>query len=126
MGGADLRISLFYDNSQGVAWRVETLNAAVDAEIEALPGDVRARLTHIGRMIAEFGLIRIREPYVKHLDGKMWEMRAGGRGGIARAIYVAAIGQRVVILHAFVKKSQKTPARALGLAIKRAKEAGLI
>ena len=114
-----------------MGWRVETLNAVVEAEIGALPDDIRARLVHIGRLIAEFGLLRVREPYVKHpgvkhLGGKLWEMRASGRSGIARAIYVAAVGQRVVILHAFVKKSQKTPPRALHLAIKRAKEAGLI
>lgn len=109
-----------------MGWRVETLNAVVEAEIEALPDDIRARLVHIGRLIAEFGLLRVREPYVKHLGGKLWEMRASGRSGIARAVYVAAVGQRVVILHAFVKKSQKTPPRAFHLAIKRAKEAGLI
>jgi len=109
-----------------VPWRVETLNTAVDAEIAALPEDIRARFAHIGQLIAEFGLLRIREPYVKHLSGKLWEMRAGGKSGIARAIYVAAIGQRVVILHVFVKKTQKTPPRALETAIIRAKEAGLI
>lgn len=56
-------------------WRVESLNATVDTEIEALPEDIRARLAHIGQLIAEFGLLRIHEPYVKHLSGKLWEMR---------------------------------------------------
>lgn len=45
-----------------------------------------------------------------------------GRDGIARAIYVAASGRRVVILHAFVKKAQKTPRRAIEIAKRRMKE----
>jgi len=49
-------------------------------------------------------------------------MRLTGRDGIARAIYVTATGRRVVVVHAFVKKSQKTPRAALELAEQRAKE----
>jgi phage-related protein len=49
-------------------------------------------------------------------------MRMIGRDGIARAIYVTATGRRVVVLHAFIKKTQKTPARALATARERAKE----
>jgi len=49
-------------------------------------------------------------------------MRMKGRDGIARAIYVTAKGERVVVLHAFVKKTQKTPQRALEIARERAKE----
>ena len=45
-----------------------------------------------------------------------------GRDGIARALYVTAIGRRVVVVRAFVKKTQKTPERELELARKRAKE----
>jgi phage-related protein len=49
-------------------------------------------------------------------------MRMSGRDGIARAIYVTRTGRRVVVLHAFVKKTQKTPRSALDLAVQRAKE----
>jgi phage-related protein len=62
------------------------------------------------------------EPHVKHLDGKLWEMRMKGRDGIARAVYVTASAERVVVVHAFVKKTQKTPRRALEIARMRAKE----
>ena len=40
-------------------------------------------------MIATLGLERMREPYVKHLQGALWELRLIGRDGIACAIYVA-------------------------------------
>ncbi len=49
-------------------------------------------------------------------------MRMKGRDGIARAIYVTTHKRRVVILHAFIKKSQKTPRAAIDRALARAKE----
>ncbi len=49
-------------------------------------------------------------------------LRVTGRDGISRAIYVTASGRRVVILRAFVKKTQKTPPRELEIARQRAKE----
>jgi len=45
-----------------------------------------------------------------------------GKDGIARALYVTAVGQRVVVVHAFAKKTQRTPQRALEIARARAKE----
>ena len=65
-----------------MAWAVETLNAAVDAEVNALPADMRAQLARISFLIQEFGLERVREPHVKHLRGPLWEMRMRGRRGI--------------------------------------------
>ncbi len=52
-----------------MAWIVETLNAIVDVEVNALPADMRAQLTRISLMIHEFGLERMREPRVTHSQG---------------------------------------------------------
>ncbi|MCX6615573.1 MAG: type II toxin-antitoxin system RelE/ParE family toxin [Acidobacteria bacterium] len=102
-------------------WRVETLNAAVDAELEGLPVDMRAKFVHIAELLQTFGPFEVREPYVKPLGNKLFEMRMKGRDGIARAIYVPASGRRLVVLHAFVKKTAKTPRSAIRLALDRAK-----
>ncbi|HEY4125108.1 MAG TPA: type II toxin-antitoxin system RelE/ParE family toxin [Rhizomicrobium sp.] len=59
---------------------------------------------------------------MKHLTGKLWEMRMSGRDGIARSIYVSASGQRVVVLRTFVKKTQQTPRREIEIAMMRMKE----
>ena len=104
------------------AWRVEVLNEAVEADIAALPLDIRTRLSHIVELMVAVGPQRMREPHVKPLRDKLWEMRMSGRDGIARAIYVLALRRRIVILHAFVKKTQKTPPEAIRLALKRARE----
>ena len=64
----------------------------------------------------------MREPYVKHVQAKLWEIRLKGSNGIARALYVTASGRRVVIVRVFAKKTQKTPLSEITLALKRAKE----
>jgi phage-related protein len=73
-------------------------------------------------LIENHGLERVHEPHVKHLEERVWEMRMTGRDGIARALYVTAKGKRVVVVHVFVKKTQKTPRHDIELAQKRAKE----
>jgi phage-related protein len=103
-------------------WRVEFLDDGVEAALEALPVDIRASFLRISRLIEAEGIHKLREPYVKHLEGPVWEMRMKGRDGIARAAYVTATGQRVVVVHVFPKKTQKTPRREIETALRRAKE----
>ncbi len=105
-----------------VAWRVEVLNETVAAEIAGLPTDMQARFLRLAERIASVGLESLGEPHVKHLEGKLWELRLTGRDGIARALYVTAIGRRLVVVRAFVKKTQKTPRAEIELALQRAKE----
>ena len=101
-------------------WRIEILNQTIIDELDALPVKMRAKLDHIIRLIEEFGLSRVREPYVKPLGSKLWEMRMAGRDGIGRA--VTAQERRIVILHAFRKKTRKTPRAAVRIALSRLKE----
>jgi phage-related protein len=103
-------------------WTVETLNAAVDAEVEALPDDMRARLARLSGLIEQSGFQALPRDSVKHLEDRLWEPRITGRDGISRAIYVTAQVRRVVIVRVFVKKTQKTPQRELELARQRPKE----
>lgn len=105
-----------------MTWIVEVLDARVRDEIEALPADMRARFRRIVELIQGHGLERMREPHVKHLEGPLWEMRMKGKDGISRAIYLTAKGRRVVVVRAFVKKTQETPRREIDIALQRAKE----
>lgn len=75
-------------------------------------------------LVAEKGPQALHAPHARHLDGQLWELRAKAAEGIARGIYVAVSGRRVVVLHVFVKKSEKTPMRAMGIAAERLKEVG--
>jgi len=103
-------------------WQVEILNETVAGEIAALPPDMQARFVRLGERIAQAGLESLREPHVKHLEGKLWEMRLTGRDGIARALYVTALGRRVVVVRVFVKKTQATPRSEIEIALRRAGE----
>jgi phage-related protein len=105
-----------------MSWTVVFVNDTAEAELNALPEDMQMRFGRIARLIAESGLIAMREPYVKHLAGKLWEMRMSGRDGIARSIYVTASGQRAIVLRTFVKKTQQTPRREIEIAMMRMKE----
>ncbi len=94
----------------------------MERELDELAADVRQRFLRIVELIEQHGLAAMHEPHVKPLEGKLWEMRMKGKDGIARAIYVTASGERIVVVHAFTKKTQKTRARALEVARIRAKE----
>ena len=87
-----------------------------------MPLDVRASFERIVRLVQAFGLERVHEPYIKHIEGPIWEMRLRGRDRIARALYVTATGRRVVILRVFTKKIQRTPRRKIELARRRTEE----
>ena len=87
-----------------------------------MPDDLRAKLERFADLIVEHGVLAMREPHAKHLEGKLWELRLKGRSGIARSLYVTVTEQRVVVVRTFVKKTQKTPRREIELALERAKE----
>ena len=102
-------------------WTVEVTPAA-ERELKALPDDLQGRFLHLAGMLEEFGPHRVGLPHVGPLEGKLWEIRLAGRNTIARAIYFAATGRRLVVVRLFVKKSQQTPRRELVLAARRMKE----
>ncbi len=99
-------------------WSVEFLDETAEAEFDAFPVGIKAKVAHISRLIEEFGLQNVGGPYVKHVQGKIWEIRASQ----GRCLYVTAQVKRVIILRSFLKKSQKLPQKELDIAIKRAQE----
>jgi phage-related protein len=105
-----------------MSWSVGFLDEETKVALDALPLDIRASFQRIVELIQAHGLERVREPYLKHLEGPLWEMRLKGHSGIARAIYVTATDMRIVVVHVIVKKTQKTPRNEIAYALKKAKE----
>jgi phage-related protein len=101
-------------------WTVELLDDTVAAELDAWPRDLRAALARIFDRIGSMGLERLGEPHVRHIEGKLWEMRVSGNRLEGRALYVTAVGRRVVVVLAFIKKTRTTPDRYIRLALERA------
>lgn len=100
-------------------WTIETLNKTVDKELDALDEAFKAKFLHIVNLLEEFGPNNVKEPHCKPLSDKLWEIRMKGKPGIARAIYVTVKQKRIIILHVFLKKTQKTPKQAIEIAKKR-------
>ena len=63
-------------------WSVGFLDGETQATLDAFPPDIRASFQRIVELIQAHGLERVREPYVKHLEGPLWEMRFKARAGL--------------------------------------------
>lgn len=103
-------------------WTVEFLNETAEAEFDCLPTEIKAKIVRISQLIEQVGIFSVKEPYVRHVQDKIWEIRARGKEKLARSLYITSTGKRVVILRTFVKKTRKTPKREIELALRRIKE----
>lgn len=93
-------------------------SSPVEEYLDAL--DVRTR----ARFVWSLEQLRVRnvqatEPLVRKLQGKLWELRRAGDGNIYRVLYFVFTGRRIVLLHAFQKKTNKTPRREIEIAQQR-------
>jgi phage-related protein len=87
-----------------------------------MPVEIRAKLSRILELMQEVGPQELREPHVKSLGQKLMEILLTGNAGIAKIIYVTKTNKKTLLLHAFRKKTQKTPIQALECAFRRLKE----
>lgn len=97
----------------------EKNNGSVPAEqyINSLDEKIAAKIYRILVMVEKNGP-ELREPYSKHLDDGIFEVRAQFGSNLARVLYFFFVGKRVIVTHGFTKKTQKTPPAE----IKKAKE----
>ena len=102
-------------------YAIEYFHEKVKTQIENWPSGILADYARLVELLMEFGP-NLRMPHSRAMGGGLFELRARGREGIGRTFYCFVIGQRVVILHAFVKKTQETPEQDLKIARKRMKE----
>lgn len=104
-----------------MAWQLSYYSPKVAATIERWPAGIRACFLRIVEVMAEHGP-DLGMPHTRALGRGLFEVRAKGREGIGRAFYCMLTGERIVILHAIVKKSEKTPVRDLETARARQRE----
>ena len=102
-------------------WIIEFFDESVEAETLALPAKILAKLLNIFDLI-EIAGVKLGEPYTKPLTDGLFEIRVKAYEGIGRSIYCYQKGRKIIILHSFVKKTQKTPKKDIELALKRKKE----
>ncbi len=94
---------------------------AVQAEILNLPDTLAARYIVLTRRIVALGP-NLGEPHTKAFGEGLFELRLKGAEGIARVFFCTLVARRVVMLHSFIKKTDKTPPRERRIAEARMKE----
>ena len=102
-------------------WHITFYSDKVEQATLSLPSGILANFLHIAEMIEEFGP-SLGLPYTKAMGEGLFEIRAKGKEGIGRSFFCTVKDKEIVILHSFIKKSQKTPKKELAKARKRLKE----
>ena len=93
----------------------------MQAKILGLPDTLAARYIVLTRRMVVLGP-KLGEPHTKAFGGGMFELRLKGAQGIARVFFCTLVGKRIVMLHSFIKKFDKTPLRECEIAEARLKE----
>jgi phage-related protein len=86
--------------------------------INSLPANTQVKILRIIRMLRDYGVL-LKEPYTKQIKGKIRELRIKDSQGDIRVLYFTYTGRRFILLHGFIKKSDKTPEREIEIAEKR-------
>jgi len=93
----------------------------VKTEIAALPARLKARYIALSLRMATHGP-NLGEPHTKAINQGLYELRLKSAEGIARVFYCAHIGRRIIMLHSFIKKTERTPLKERRIAQRRLKE----
>ena len=104
-----------------MSYEIEYFHPRVLAEIESWPVDVLADYARLVELLADHGP-NLRLPHSRAMGEGLFELRPRGRSGIGRAFYCYLLGKRIVVVHAFIKRTQQIPDKELKLARKRLKE----
>lgn len=104
-----------------VTWTVTFFSRRVESEILALPKGLLARFFHLAERMEMFGP-SLGMPHTRAMGDGLFELRVKAAEGIARFFYCTIVNRRIVVLHQFVKKTDKTPPRELEIAYRRIKE----
>jgi phage-related protein len=104
-----------------MSYSIVYYRSRVKEDIEGWPVGILAHYARIVELLMEFGP-NLRMPHSRSMGGGLFELRPRGPEGIGRILYCFVVGQRVIILNAFIKKTPDTPVQELKIARKRMKE----
>lgn len=102
-------------------WRISFYSAALQKEILDLPTGLIARFLRYTERMEVYGP-DLGMPHTRAVGRGIFELRLKAAEGIARVFYCTVVDRRIVMLHQFIKKSEKTPQKELAVALKRMKE----
>ena len=99
-------------------WEILYYNENVQDLINDWPVGIRAFYARVTERMMIFGP-NLGMPFTRSMGKGLFEIRARGKEGIGRAFFCTIVDQRIIILHTFIKKSQKTPKKELDIARRR-------
>jgi phage-related protein len=99
-------------------WEIVYYSDEVQDMIDAWPVGIRAYYARLTERMRVFGP-NLGMPFTRSMGQGLLEIRARGKEGIGRAFFCTVVEHKIVILHACIKKSQKTPEKELEVARKR-------
>lgn len=102
-------------------WGVTFYSAALEEEILQLPAGFVARFVRYAERMEIHGP-DLGMPHTRAMGDGLFELRLKAAEGIGRVFYCTLVGRRIVMLHQFIKKSEKTPRKELEIARRRMKE----
>jgi len=101
-----------------MAWSIEYYNEKISNMILKMPSGLLARYIHVTDMMMLFGP-NLGMPHTRAMGEKLFEMRLKSKEGISRVFFCTKIGKKIIMLHYFIKKSEKTPDKEIETARKR-------
>lgn len=108
-------------NITKMEWDIRYFSEDVQKTIMSFPPGIQARYIHLTQRMVLFGP-DLGMPHSRAMGKGLFELRLKGKEGIGRVFFCALSGRRIIMLHAFIKKSAKTPANELKVARARLKE----
>ena len=102
-------------------WSIRYYSSSVADEILKFPDGLLAKYLRLIDLMEVYGA-NLGLPHTKVVEAGLLELRVKGKEGIARAFFCTRTGREIIILHSFIKKTQRIPARELKIARKRLRE----
>ena len=102
-------------------WQIQYYNQKLEKQILSMPSGLLARYLRLTDLMLEFGS-NLGLPHTKPIESSLFELRVKSKEGVARIFFCTKIDKKIIMLHSFIKKSQKIPKKELSIAKSRMSE----
>jgi len=102
-------------------WNIKYFNENIENQILDLPDGLLARYFKLTDLMLTHGS-NLGLPHTKSLNNGLFELRLKSKEGIGRVFYCTKVDKKIIMLHSYIKKSQKIPKNVMATALSRLKE----
>jgi phage-related protein len=104
-----------------MSWEIKYYSPKIATEILSMPDGLLARYLRLTDLMEEHG-VNLGMPHTKAIEKGLFELRVKSQEGIARVFFCTKVGKKIIMLHSFIKKTQRTPAKEIKIAKTRMKK----